>query len=487
MFPWKSIFTVSQKSKRPLYLQLTDQFIHEISIGRIKSGQKLPGTRNLSSLLNVNRKTIIRVYEELTAQGWLDTKESSGSFIAQNLPILNSSHLHNSEFKQVRSTTFNPSNDINYIPEWVEHNSFKVTLNGGSPDPRLAPLDWIYKECKYYSTSSFSKKYLNYDHPSGLTELRSVLGQYLSHTRGLSATEENILITRGSQMGLYLSVNVLLKKGDIAVVGDSSYDAADWTITQSGGKLERVNIDHDGMNMGELEQICQRSKVQLVYITPHHHFPSTVTLSNSKRIQLLNLASKYDFYIIEDDYDFDFHYKSSPILPLASLDTNGRIIYIGSFSKIYAPSIRVGYAVASEKIISQMSRLRRIIDRQGDHLLQKVIAESIVGGELDRHLKKSLLIYRKRRNYLANKMADQFSEHLSFTLPEGGMAIWTKFNKVDLLKLKIVINRLGLSMDIDQELAKKYNSLRIGFASVNEPEIDTALEILQTGIKELSS
>ncbi len=294
------------------------------------------------------------------------------------------------------------------------------------------------------------------------------------------------MITRGSQMGIYLAAQILLNQNDIAIVGNSSYDAADWTFRQRGAKLERVEVDQQGMNIDHLEKLCQNKNVRLVYVTPHHHFPTTVTLSSSRRIQLLNLSEKYNFHIIEDDYDYDFHYKRSPILPLASLDRNRRIIYIGSFSKVYAPTIRIGYLVASKYLVNELSKLRRIIDRQGDHLLQRVTADSIKNGELGRHLKKSIMAYRQRRDHLMHRLVTDFSENVTFNPPEGGMALWAKFKNVDLLKLKPIINQMGLAMDMDAELAGRYNSLRIGFASVNKQEIDEGLDILKEGIKQLA-
>ena len=441
MFPWKTAFKLITNHRRPLYLQLSDQFINKISQGILKSGQKLPGTRQLSQILEVNRKTVVKAYEELIGQGWLISVEASGTFITKDLPILSTHALKNRIKNANISNDFHTLNQLAYIPLTHENKRIKIGFDGGSPDQRIAPLDWIYKECKYFAKSKNGKQLLSYAEPAGLLLLRQVLSDYLGQTRGISSNEENLMITRGSQMGIYLAAQILLNQNDIAIVGNTSYDAADWTFRQRGAKLERVEVDQQGMNIDHLEKLCQNKNVRLVYVTPHHHFPTTVTLSSSRRIQLLNLSEKYNFHIIEDDYDYDFHYKRSPILPLASLDRNRRIIYIGSFSKVYAPTIRIGYLVASKYLVNELSKLRRIIDRQGDHLLQRVMADSIKNGELGRHLKKSIMAYRQRRDHLMHRLVTDFSENVTFNPPEGGMALWAKFKNVDLLKLKPTVKK----------------------------------------------
>lgn len=481
MFPWKTTFIINSNSNRPKYLQLADLFIQEISVGRLASGQKIPGTRKLSELLELNRKTVINTYEELISQGWLVNKQSSGTYITNNLPIIHARPI-DADSEGINPKEIPDFNQFNFIPKFTAEK-VNITFDGGSPDPRLAPIDWIYKECRSISRSKYQKHLLKYSDPLGEASLRSSLVSYLSESRGLNITPKNILITRGSQMGIYLGINTLINPGDNVVVGDSSYDASDWTITNRGGIIERIKIEDDGLSTELLEKLCKRKSVKLVYITPHHHFPTTVTLSNKKRIEILNLSVKYNFSILEDDYDYDFHYTSSPILPLASLNSAGHVYYIGSFSKIFAPTIRVGYLIGSEEFVENASKLRRIIDRQGDHVLQKAISESINSGELTRHLKKSLVIYRERRDLMAKLLKERLNNHIEFSLPEGGMAIWVRFKTVNLLDIRESLLKNGLSLDVDDDLAQDFNALRMGFASVNEDEIKNGIEILEKVVK----
>ncbi len=486
MYPWKTTFQLDSKSSEPKYLQLSDLFIKEITAGRLQSDQKLPGSRKLSELLRVNRKTIIRAYDELVAQGWLKNEKSSGTFISTHLPIPTAIPIvtNDSGFKKAKPTKVISHFNHIHLPS---KNEASIKFDGGAPDARLAPLDWIYKECKSLTKANYGRPLLKYGSTEGEPQLIATLEKYLSETRGLNVNTKRILITRGSQMGIYLTFQTLIETGDIVIVGNSSYDAADWTAMQCGAKLSHIKVDENGMDTNELETFCKSNSVKVVYLTPHHHYPTTVTLTNERRVHLLQLASKYDFYILEDDYDYDFHYSSRPILPLASLDNEGRVIYIGSFSKIIAPSIRVGYTVSSSPIADEMSKIRYIIDRQGDHILQRAISESIKSGQLSRHLKKSLITYRKRRDHLTELLNHELSDYTDFNIPEGGMAVWTKFKNIKLDQLKPILEKLSLSMDIDRELSIKFNACRIGFASLNEQEMTSGIELLKKGVKQLAS
>jgi len=223
--------------------------------------------------------------------------------------------------------------------------------------------------------------------------------------------------------------------------------------------------------------------VKAVYITPHHHFPTTVTLSAERRLHLLELSHKYKFAIIEDDYDYDFHYNSGPILPLASFDQHGSVVYMGSFSKLLAPGIRVGYLVAPRNLVSALCRARRYIDRQGDFVMERALAQLIAEGDFQRHLKKSLRAYRIRRDLFCGELAKKCNEHISFQIPEGGMVVWSKFHpNINLKKLQQYLISKQVILDVDREILKNHHATRLGFASLNEPEITRATTILGAGL-----
>src|SRR4026209_1345337 len=213
----------------------------------------------------------------------------------------------------------------------------------------------------------------------------------------MQTTPDHIFISRGSQMGVFMLAQILISPGDNVIVGNPNYYYTDRTFMFAGAKLIRVGMDDSGIDVEQIEQVCRKKKIRVVFLTPHHHYPTTVTLSAARRMKLISLAEKYGFIIIEDDYDYDFHYESSPILPLASADSNGMVIYVGTLSKTIAPALRLGYVAAPKNLIQELCKLRQVIDIQGDPLLEEAVAQLFELGEVRRHVKKALKEYKKRR------------------------------------------------------------------------------------------
>lgn len=282
-------------------------------------------------------------------------------------------------------------------------------------------------------------------------------------------------------MALFLCFYALLKKGDRVIVTSPNYRSANWGIQAAQATLLEVGVDQEGVRVDEVAEACQQQDIRAIYLTPHHHYPTTVTLSAERRMQLLQLSEQYGFLIFEDDYDYAFRYDSAPILPLASVDNSGKTLYIGSLSKMLAPAIRVGYLVAPAAIIQQMGQIRRIVDRQGDPPLEYALAQFIAEGELQRHLKKAVKVYEKRRDSFCALLEQHLSAFIHFTRPEGGMSVWAKFKQpVDAKLLVDGCLRQGLYLNVAEEFLGKYQGLRLGFASLNETEQREAISILAT-------
>jgi GntR family transcriptional regulator/MocR family aminotransferase len=295
------------------------------------------------------------------------------------------------------------------------------------------------------------------------------------------------MITRGTQMAIYLLTKVLASAGDTAIVGDTNYYYADHVFINAGMNLVRVKVDDFGIDVDAIEKICSRKKIRLLYVTSHHHYPTTVTLCAARRVKLLSLAEKYGFIIIEDDYDYDFHYGSSPILPLISADTKGMVVYIGTLSKTIAPYIRTGYVVAPPNLLLELSRVRQLIDTQGDPVMEIAIAELFEDGTIKRHMKKALNEYHCRRDLLCDLLSKKLSNVIDFKVPEGGLAVWAKFDKsvpLPLLNEKMraqgVIISNGL---IHNNSSVLLNATRIGFAWMNEKETEHAVSVLAKTVK----
>ena len=492
MFPYKTTLIIDRKSKQALYLQLSNQFIKLIKDRKLPPKTKLPGSRSLATMLNVHRKTIVACYEELLLQGWVKSIAKKGTFVHSNIPKLHQKDFYKSDFKiDEHIIGFDFYKDKLLERKSFIKNSNNITLNDGVSDARLTPTEDLARIYRRICSRKSIYKEMSYGPLLGNEKLRKTLSNYLNKTRGLQTSFENILITRGSQMGIYLSSKLLLQKGDTIVVGSSNYVSADTSFLHQKATLKRVTVDKEGLVIKEIEQICKNQNIKAVFVTSHHHHPTTVTLSAERRIYLLNLSKKYNFAIIEDDYDYDFNFNHSPILPLASHDVNGNVIYIGSVCKTVAPVFRIGYLIAPKAFIIEAANQRRYIDRQGDALLELTFEEFIKNGDLDRHIKKVMKIYKVRRDLFCKLLNDNFSDVFTFNKPKGGMAIWICLNKKYSWN---IVSKIALKHHLEigewqrYDLAKtKHNCIRMGFASYNEDEIYELIKRLKLTFNEIKS
>ncbi|HAO50302.1 MAG TPA: GntR family transcriptional regulator [Runella sp.] len=476
---------IDRNAKQPAYLQLANQLIQLIRTGELRAGQKLIGTRSLAELLDIHRKTVVQAYDELLVQGWLESKTGSGTYVAETLPEVEPQKLSKQTLEKV-----NPAKKAGFAFTQPPHlrrdvltSGYALHLDDGFPDPRLAPLAELSRV--YRSQLLLGNQYvkLGYGDTKGSGWLRQELSTYLNETRGLKITPENILITRGTVMGIHLASAGLVQRGDVVVTGKMSWGTATTNFVQAGAHIEPIEVDEYGLVVEELEKLCQQKTVRLVYVTSHHDYPTTVTLRADRRLNLLKLAEKYGFIVFEDDYDYDFHYLSKPLLPLASADRAGMVLYCGSFTKAISPAFRVGYLVGPEDVIAHLARLRRIIDRQGDLMLENTVAELLQSGVIERHLRKSLKEYRKRRDVFAKLLQNELSDYVQFQLPDGGMAIWTLFDKsIDLEQFAERCLKHDLFFSNGKHLHPALNGTRLGFASSSEEELVRCVEVMKRNL-----
>ena len=479
MFPYEHVILIEKESKIPVYRQIAISIINAVRDGRLSAGTHLPGSRELAKSLGVHRKTVIAAYEELDAQDWVRVVPQKYVAVSERIPILrpqkwNESGLHSS-FENDLNSPFriiekNVGKESRIIPE--------IVIDDGLPDIGLAPIDDLLKTYRSFASRKFTIKSVNTGTAQGTLKLREALVGYLSETRGLNISVDNLLITHGAQMSIYLSAQLLLDPSTVIIVGKPNYPAANKTFEETGAKIIEVNVDNEGIDTDAIEIICKKKKVKAIYVIPHHHYPTTVTLSVERRMKLLDLSRRFSFVIIEDDYDYDYHYTSSPHLPLASACHNGNVIYIGSFSKMLDPSLRIGFMVAPKNFIGQCTAFRKLIDVSVDGYMQNALAALINNGELKRHLKKARKIYHHRRDYLDNLLEKELKECISYSLPSGGMAIWIK------LKAGLPISQLasGTQFQISR-IDMRQNAFRFGFASKDEKELKQAVDFMKEQLK----
>jgi GntR family transcriptional regulator/MocR family aminotransferase len=481
MFPYEHIIHIEKESKIAVYRQIAISISNAIRNGTLKPGTHLPSSRELAKTLGVHRKTVIAGYEELDAQDWIMIIPRKYAAVSEHIPLLKSQKWSEPEMQ------IPYENDLNVPFVTIEENKGDqsivpypdIIIDDGYPDVRLSPIDDLLKTYRSLTSRKYAIKNANIGTAQGTLKLREELVNYLSLTRGLTISVDNLLITHGAQMSIYLSAQLLLVPSSTIIVGKPNYPVANKTFKETGAKIIEVNVDDKGIDTAAIERICKEKKIDAVYVIPHHHYPTTVTLSVERRVKLLELSKAFSFVIIEDDYDYDYHYCSSPYLPLASANHNGNVIYIGSFSKILDPSLRIGFMVAPKNFIAQCTALRKIIDVGGDGYMQHALALLIKEGELKRHLKKAKKCYHGRRDFLNALLKEKLDQYVSYTLPTGGMAIWVKL-KPDFCMSRLVANTQFKIIRWDAE----QNGFRFGFASMNETELTQAVEALRVGLEE---
>jgi GntR family transcriptional regulator/MocR family aminotransferase len=488
MLPWKTIIKIQKSDNRPVYLQFTDAIIREIKSGLLKPGTKIPGTRIMAGELELNRQTVVKAYDELYSQGWLELVQSKGTFVSEKLPEIQPKKLQNENGAKRAGAKNGFRFKINKsIHSPSDTNRHILGFHDG-PDVRLVPAALLSRGYKSVLSRKSGLLLLSYIDVRGRETVRKAISEYLNESRGLQTTEKNILIARGTQMAMYMLAAILFKKGDKVICAIPGFRYAELTFENAGAQIVKVPVDEDGMDIDAVEQVCKRQKIRALYVTSHHHYPTAVTLTASRRMRLLHLAEKYGFVILEDDYDYEFHYESSPILPLASADHHGMVVYIGSFSKTIAPGIRMGYVVAHEKLLTELAKLRMLIDVQGDAVVEEVIGEMLADGEIRRHMKKTLRIYKERRDFTSIMLQNKLSDAINFKIPDGGLSIWAKFDKKfsvpqvhELLFKKNIIISKGLLHDASA--GKKLNCTRIGFGWMDINETEMAIEKLAEVIR----
>jgi GntR family transcriptional regulator / MocR family aminotransferase len=261
-----------------------------------------------------------------------------------------------------------------------------------------------------------------------------------------------------------------------------SYPLAREAFRAAGANVVSIGLDAQGIKVDEIEQLCRSRNVRAIFLTPQHQFPTTVTLTPERRLKLLALAERFDFTIVEDDYDHEFHFVHQPLLPLASASADGRVVYLGSMSKVLLPSLRLGYLAANKSIVDEVASEVLLIDRHGDQAIELAFATLIEEGELQRFVRKALRIYAERRETFAVLLRQHLGKSVAFDVPDGGLAFWVQFDKkVDLAAIEANAQRYGVRLQPGAAFTttgQTQSAARLGFASFDEQELGEAVRRL---------
>ena len=469
--PWKIRLHLEEREEKTIFLKLANQIIQEILSGRLAQATRLPGSRTLADELGINRKTVQAVYEDLEAQGWLISKPRQGTFVSEDLPDLNAKLEASAATSLLQTPAISATG--------------KAIKNDGIPDTRLIPYELFSRAYRSALIQVTRYQTMGYGDPQGSIELREALLNMLSMERFIQTNIAHICIVRGSQMGIFLAARVLAKQQverDVIVVEQWSYPPAVETFLSHHFQVVRVRLDQYGLDTDHLAEILATHAVAAVYTTPHHQYPTTVSMPMDRRLKLLELSKAFDFYIIEDDYDHEFHYDSRPIPPLISLPMADKVIHIGSLSKVFAPSLRVGYVVADLNIIQAMCQDILLIDKHGNSITELAIATLMQQGEIKRHTRKMRKIYQLRRDVAVLTFQQIFRDLVEISTPAGGMALWVKFNLVYQPEYTEILTQFNIDSEYRfgatlPDIQSGFY-IRFGFAALTEAETTAIIQQL---------
>ncbi|MCE7073134.1 PLP-dependent aminotransferase family protein [Dyadobacter sp. CY327] len=465
--PWKLEIRIDPDAPKAIYLQIADAIIMDIQRGRLKIGEALPGSRILAEMLGVNRNTIVEALNVLLNEEWIVSKERKGTFVAETLPV----------FAKQRKVEITTTNDN------ACKKHFRIIFDDGYPDSKIAPVNELARAYRQIFNRNARWQMMGYGNEFGNPDFIEAIVQMLNHQRGMKVGKHALCVTRGSQMAMYLAAQCLCKKGDLIMVESPGYQPAWKAFENAGAELLPVRVDQEGLMITDvIAHLKAHRRVKAIYITPHHQYPTTVTLSLQRRLELIRLSNEHGFTIIEDDYDNEFHFGYRPVLPVCSFADLQNYVYIGTMSKVVAPALRIGYLAASDPaLMEKIGTLRKIIDVQGDGIMEQAVLQLINDGTIKRHIKKATGHYRSKRDYTLSLLNTYMKEKADYIVPEGGLAFWIQPRRMlNWPEISQKMAHSGIKILTPDHFGSdpSINGIRLGYGSLSEKDLKEGIALL---------
>ncbi|MHA3734235.1 MocR-like pyridoxine biosynthesis transcription factor PdxR [Pseudomonas sp. Eth.TT006] len=472
--------------------------------GRLASGTRLPASRDLAVALAISRNSVVRAYDQLYAEGFIEGRVGDGTYVAQLPPSLaqpkklstnpstgfstglpTALSTKSTDFPGITSSKVIHSTAV----QRLQNNHLAAPPSGppkafrvGVPAFDLFPFDvWAKLNAAFWRKPDLQQ--LCYGDPAGDSRLRSLIAAYLRSSRGMQCTAEQIVITSGAQQGISLCAQLLVTPGDSVAIENPGYRAAGHAFAVAGGHLQGIAVDAEGFDCSVLNTA---SDCRVAYVTPSHQYPTGVVMSLARRLELLAWAERTQGWIIEDDYDGEYRYSGAPLAPLAALDQQGRVLYVGTFGKVAFPALRLGYLVLPNALVQAFAQRRAVDVRHSEVSTQAVMAEFMAAGHFQRHIRRMRRAALSRRNALLEGWPPNIPGVGALPTVAAGLHLTVPVDNVvrereliDLAKaVDVEIN--GLSSYWLPDSPQRQAGLVLGFAAVPENAISAALARLRS-------
>ena len=415
------MIAVDRNVPKALHKQIYDSYRTAILERRLYPKQRIPSSRVLASELGVSRFPVLNAYAQLLAEGYIESRIGAGTVVSSSIPDqLTSSKPAGEQFVATRSGPRAVSRRSSLFPRpgsspWLGGlGPFGVGQIAFDHFPTQLWSSLLARHCRKMDARSF-----HYGDQKGSKALREAIASYLRTARSLHCQAEQIMIVSGSQQALEISARVLLDPGSRVWMEEPGYRLARDVLTLAGCHLVPVPVDSEGLDVAAGIARCRKARA--AFVTPSHQFPLGVTMSASRRLRLLGWAQSSGSWIIEDDYDSEYRYRSMPIAALQGLDTNARVVYVGTFSKVLYPSLRLGYVVIPPDLIDRFVTIRRAMDLGPPGFHQDMLADFINEGHFARHIRRMRVLYRERRTALVDSIRNELGPMVDLRGDEAGM------------------------------------------------------------------
>ncbi|HJR29280.1 MAG TPA: PLP-dependent aminotransferase family protein [Pseudomonas sp.] len=474
--------------------------------GRLASGTRLPASRDLAAALSISRNSVVRAYDQLYAEGFIEGRVGDGTYVAQlpqaAWPVKKLSTKVSTGFSTELPTALSTNwLDLPGVSSSkvihsgalgrVEQNHLPLPPSGpprafrvGVPAFDLFPFEvWAKLNAAFWRKPDLQQ--LCYGDPAGDARLRGLIAAYLRSSRGMQCTAEQIVITSGAQQGISLCAQLLVEPGDGVGIENPGYRAAGHAFAVAGARLHGVPVDEEGIDCSTLAQL---SDCRLAYVTPSHQYPTGVVMSLARRLELLGWAERNQGWIIEDDYDGEYRYSGAPLAPLAALDRHGRVLYVGTFGKVAFPALRLGYLVLPPGLVEAFAQRRAVDVRHSEVSTQAVMAEFMAAGHFQRHIRRMRRAALSRRNCLLAHWPGHIEGVGAMPGVAAGLHVTVSVNSIE-RERELVAQAQSVGIEINglsnywlpdsQTPLDQRAGLVLGFAAVPEPAIESALARLR--------